>query len=189
MSGTLHVLVNAKGGSGATTLAVELAKAAAREKQTVAVVDADLTGRRSMSAILDCAKEFAANRTMSVYSVARVFGVTAIELSDTLENAFAIRSEEMEKLAKSLMQQHRMTIVDCASPFTDVVRPFIQHATRIVIVMEPTMLGSNATRHLIGDLSRFGIPLGRICVATNLRSPKAEITAREIDRALGTVVG
>jgi pilus assembly protein CpaF len=189
MSGTLHVLVNAKGGSGATTLAVELAKAAAREKQTVAVVDADLTGRRSMSAILDCAKEFAANRTMSIYSVARVFGVTAIELSDTLENAYAIRSEEMEKLAKSLMQQHRMTIVDCASPFTDIVRPFIQHATRIVIVMEPTMLGSNATRHLIGDLSRFGIPLGRICVATNLRSPKAEITAREIDRALGTVVG
>ena len=189
MSGTLHVLVNAKGGSGATTLAVELAKTAAREKQTVAVVDADLTGRRSMSAILDCTKEFAANRTMSVYSVARVFGVTAIELSDSLENSFAIRADEMEKLATSLMQQHRLTIVDCSSPFTDVVRPFIQHATRIVIVMEPTMLGSNATRHLIGDLSRFGVPLPRICVATNLRSPKAEITAREIDRALATVVG
>ena len=189
MSGTLHVLVNAKGGSGATTLAVELAKAAAREKQTVAVVDADLTGRRSMSAILDCTKEFAANRTMSVYSVARVFGVTAIELSDSLENSYAIRPDEMDKLATSLTQQHRMTIVDCNSPFTDVVRPFVQHATRIVIVMEPTMLGSNATRHLIGDLTRFGVPLGRICIATNLRGAKAEITAREIDRALASVVG
>ena len=189
MSGTLHVFVNAKGGSGATTVAVELAKAAAREKQTVAVVDADLNGRRSMSAILDCTKEFAANRTMSVYSVARVFGVTAIELTDSLENSFAIRTEEMEKLSTSLRQQHRMTIVDCSSPFTDVVRPFVQHATRIVIVMEPTMLGSNATRHLIGDLSRFGVPLNRICVVTNNRSAKAEITAREIDRALSTVVG
>jgi pilus assembly protein CpaF len=189
MSGTLHVLVNAKGGSGATTLAVELAKTAAREKQTVAVVDADLTGRRSMSAILDCTKEFAANRTMSVYSVARVFGTTAIELSDSLENSFAIRADEMERLATSLAQQHRMTIVDCNSPFTDVVRPFVQHATRIVIVMEPTMLGSNATRYLIGDLTRFGVPLGRICIATNLRGSKAEITAREVDRALATVIG
>jgi pilus assembly protein CpaF len=189
MSGTLHVLVNAKGGSGATTLAVELAKTAAREKHTVAVVDADLTGRRSMSAILDCTKEFAANRTMSVYSVARVAGTTAIELSDSFENSFAIRAEEVERLATSLAQQHRMTIVDCNSPFTDVVRPFVQHATRIVIVMEPTMLGSNATRYLIGDLTRFGVPLGRICIATNLRGSKAEITAREVDRALATVIG
>jgi pilus assembly protein CpaF len=189
MSGTLHVLVNAKGGSGATTLGVELAKAAAREKQTVAIVDADFSGRRSMSAILDCTKEFAANRTMSIYSVARVFGVTAIELSDSLDNSFAIRSDEMGKLATSLMDQHRLTIVDCNSPFTDVARPFVQNATRIIVVMEPTMLGSNAARHLIGDLARFGIPLARINIVTNLRGAKGEITAREIDRALATVAG
>jgi pilus assembly protein CpaF len=188
MSGTLHVFVNAKGGSGSTTLAVELAKAIAREKNPVAIVDADLTGRRSMSAVLDCTKEFAANRTMSVYSVARVFGMTAIELSDSLDNSFSIRTEEMEKLATSLAQQHRITIVDCNSPFTDVVRPFVMNATRIVIVMEPTLLGSNATRHLIGDLARFGVPLPRICIATNQRGSKAEITAREVDRALATVI-
>jgi pilus assembly protein CpaF len=189
MSGTLHVLVNAKGGSGATTLSVELAKAAAREKQAVAIVDADFTGRRSMAAILDCTKEFAANRTMSVYSVARILGMTAIELSDTLENSFAIRADEMDRLAASLVGQHRLTIVDCNSPFTDIARPFVQRATRVIVVMEPTLLGSNATRHLIGDLARFGVPLGRVSIATNLRGSKAEITAREIDRALATVVG
>jgi pilus assembly protein CpaF len=188
MSAPIVVLINAKGGSGATTLALEAARALKRAGSLVALVDADLSGRRTLSVLLDAVRQFDANRTLGVYSLIATGGITAVELTDSLDNAFALRPDEVDSLVDKLTQQHDLVLVDAPAPFGAAVRPFIARASRYVIVLEPNLLGTAAARTLIGDLGKFGVPLGRIWIATNLRGGRAEINARELEKALGGTV-
>jgi len=188
MSAPIVVLINAKGGSGATTLALEAARALKRNGGVVALVDADLSGRRTLSVLLDAVRQFDANRTLGVYSLIATGGITAVELTDSLDNAFALRPDEVDSLVDKLTQQHDVVLVDAPAPFAAAVRPFIARASRYVIVLEPNLLGTAAARTLIGDLGKFGIPLARVWIATNLRGGRAEINARELEKALGGTV-
>ncbi len=185
MTGSIVVLINSKGGSGATTLALETARGLKRSGSNVALVDADLSGRRTMSVMLDSVRQFDANRTLGIYSVVPVNGITAVELTDSLDNAFALRPEEIDSLVDKLVQQHELVIVDAPAPFATALRPFVARASRFVVVLEPNLLGTSAARTLIGDLAKFGVPLNRVWIITNLRGGRAEIAARELERALG----
>jgi pilus assembly protein CpaF len=188
MSAPIVVIINAKGGSGATTLALEASRTLKRIGGPVALVDADLSGRRTLSVLLDAVRQFDANRTLGVYSLIATGGITAVELTDSLDNAFALRPDEVDSLVDKLTQQHDIVLVDAPTPFAAAVRPFIARASRYVIVLEPNLLGTAAARTLIGDLGKFGIPLARIWITTNLRGGRAEITARELEKALGGTV-
>jgi len=185
MSASVVVLINAKGGSGATTLALEASRALKRGPAAVALVDGDLSGRRTLSVLLDAVRQFDQNRTLGVYSLISSNGITAVELTDSLDNAFALRTEEIDSLVDKLAQQHETIIVDAPAPFAGPVRPFMVRASRYVIVLEPNLLGTSAARTLIGDLGKFGVPLSRIWIVTNLRGGRAEISARELEKALG----
>jgi len=182
MSSPIICLINAKGGSGATTLCIELAKATRREG-SVTIVDGDVSGRRNMAVILDVVQNFNHARASDSYSLIQTNGITAVELADSLDNAFMIRQDEIEGLVDSISGVGAV-IVDLPTPFTAVVRPFIASATRVVIVLEPNLLGTAAARSLIADLSKFGIPQERLALLTNLRGGRAEITSRELERAL-----
>jgi pilus assembly protein CpaF len=189
MASTIVVLINAKGGSGATTLAVDSARALKKMGSTaVAVVDADLSGRRTLSVLLDSVRQFDQNRSFGVYSMISTGGITAVELTDSLDNVYALRGEELESLVDKLSSQHDLVIVDAPSPFAAPARPFIARASRYVVVLEPNLLGTAAARSLIGDLAKFGIPLARVWIATNSRGGRAEISAKELERALGGAV-
>jgi pilus assembly protein CpaF len=188
VSCSIVVIINAKGGSGATTLALEAARALKRNGGPVALVDADLTGRRTLSVMLDAVRQFDANRTLGVYSLISSGGITAVEMTDSLDNAYMLRPDEVDSLVDKLTQQHDSVIVDAPQPFAAAVRPFITRASRYIIVLEPNLLGTAAARTLIGDLAKFGIPLSRIWITTNLRGGRSEITARELEKALGGTV-
>jgi pilus assembly protein CpaF len=188
VSAPIVVVINAKGGSGATTLALEAARSLKRAGGPVALVDADLSGRRTMSVMLDSVRQFDANRTLGIYSLINAGGITAVELTDSLDNTYMLRSDEIDTLVDKLTQQHDVVIVDAPTPFSAAIRPFITRASRYVIVLEPNLLGTSAARTLIGDLSKFGIPLARIWIATNLRGGRSEIAARELEKALGGTV-
>ncbi len=188
MGAAIVVLINAKGGSGATTLALEAARTLKRGSAPIALVDADLSGRRTLSVLMDAVRQFDQNRTLGVYSLIASNGITAVELTDSLDNAFALRSDEIDSLVDKLGQQHETIIVDAPAPFAGPIRPFMVRASRYVIVLEPNLLGTSAARTLIGDLAKFGIPLSRIWIVTNLRGGRAEISARELEKALGGTV-
>ena len=188
MSAPIVVVINAKGGSGATTLALEAARALKRNGPPIALVDADLSGRRTMSVMLDSVRQFDANRSLGIYSLINSGGITAVELTDSLDNTYMLRPEEIDALADKLTQQHDLVLVDAPTPFAAAIRPLITRASRYVVVLEPNLLGTSAARTLIGDLAKFGIPLARIWIATNLRGGRSEIAARELEKALGGTV-
>ena len=184
MSAPIVAFINAKGGSGATTLAIETSKVLRRGNQ-IAIVDGDLSGRRNLAVLLDTVRAFDAARSSGVYSVIDGGGMTACELTDSLDNSFMLRVEEVDALVDKLSKQHDAIMVDAPTPFVQSVRPFIVRATRFIIVLEPNLLGTAAARTLIGDLAKFGVPLSRVWIVTNLRGGRAEISVRELERALG----
>jgi pilus assembly protein CpaF len=186
MNAPIIALINAKGGSGATTLAVEVAKMMKRNG-SLAVVDGDLTGRRNMAVILDAVSAFNAARVAGAYSVIQTQGMTAVEMTDSLDNSFILRHEDIDKLVESLMH-HDAIVIDAPQPFSAAMRPFMMRCSRYVLVVEPNLLGTAAARTLLGDLQRFGVPIGRVSIVTNLRGGRSEISSRELERALGASV-
>ncbi|MBD5654145.1 MAG: hypothetical protein IAI50_03065 [Candidatus Eremiobacteraeota bacterium] len=111
MSCSIVVLVNAKGGPGATTLAVEAARDLTTTTLT-AVVDAELLGRRTMAVMLDMVRQLDSNRSLAIYSVVDNGGLTTVELTDSYDDAFALSSEGIEGLVDELSQKHELLIVD-----------------------------------------------------------------------------
>ncbi len=186
MNTPIIVLINAKGGSGATTLAAEVSQQL-KKTGTVAVVDGDLTGRRNMAVVLDIVRNFDNARAGGTFSVVRAGGITAVELTDSLDNSFMLRQDDVEGLVESL-GHHDIILVDAPAPFAAAVRPFVARSARFVIVLEPNLLGTAAARTLIGDMTRFGIPVSRMSIVTNVRSGRVEISARELEKALGSAV-
>jgi pilus assembly protein CpaF len=181
------IVVGVKGGVGATTLCVDLARAARRIKRSVTVVDADLGGRRHVAELLDGIRPLNANRGGSIYSVARVGEIDIVELVDKYDDSFALRRNELEGLANDITQDGNLVLVDAPRPFEMNVSPFVARASHVLLVMEPDHLGSASSRTMIRDLSRFGIPTAQMWLVVNERG-RSEIAVRELEKLLGLAV-
>ena len=182
MSVTTFAFINAKGGSGATTVCAELAKIM-RGDRNVVVVDGDLTGRRNMAILFDAVRTLDTARPGKNMSVATVAGLTLAELAPAYDAAFTINFDEVEQLAGTFSDASCM-LVDVPIPFAAPVRPFVVRATRFVVVTEPTLLGIASARTMIAELKRFGVPYTRIVLLTNCRDGRPTAMRAEIERAL-----
>ena len=182
------LVIGVKGGSGATTLCVDLARAARRLKREVTIVDADLSGRRHVAELIDGIRSLNANRGASIYAVARVDDIDVIELVDKYADSFALRASELEELAMRVAHDENMVLIDAPRPFESQVYPFASRASRVLLVMEPDHLGSASSRTMIRDLVRFGVPLSAMWLVVNERQGRAEIAVRELEKILGVAV-
>ena len=184
MNPPVSVFIGAKGGSGTTTLCRELARAL-RDSGNVALIDGDLTGRRSVAILLEATRNLDAARSTSPIASARVDGITIVELAERYDAAFTLDRDAVEDLAKSL-QGFNTIIVDAPEPFALAVRPFVARGTRFFLVMEPTLLGVAGAQTMLRDLQRFGIPFDRIALVTNARTDNDVIPRNEIEGLLGS---
>ena len=187
MSATFLIL-GAKGGVGATTVAVDLARAAAHGGAACTIVDADLSGRRTMATLMGAMNELDSQRSHAIYAIAKIANVTMIEVLDRYDNIFALRASELEPVATKLSRSDGLNFVDASRPFDEQIRPFSQIATHVLVVVEPNTLGASAAQRLVGDLHRFGVPAKQISLVVNLRSGRSEISAREIEKTIGASV-
>lgn len=180
----VHCLfVGAKGGSGVTSIVREVTKALQAGRST-AVVDGDLTGRRSIGILFDALKDLDGARLGSAVAIARTGGLTVAEIASSYGAGFAISVGEVERVASSL-DSLDIVLIDAPQPFAAAVRPFAARASRFFLVTEPTLLGIAGARALIAELQTFGVPLSRIAVLVNNRGEEALATRDDIERALG----
>ncbi|HLY02477.1 MAG TPA: ATPase, T2SS/T4P/T4SS family [Candidatus Cybelea sp.] len=183
----ISVFIGAKGGAGTTTLCLELARAM-REKHSVALVDADLSGNRSVAVLCEAVRSLDAERDGNTIASVRTDGITIFELADRYDAAFTLDEASVESCVGELGGFDAI-VVDAPRPFGATVRPFITRAQRFFIVLEPTLLGVAGAQSMMADLKRFGVPPGRIDLITNTRSEPAPVQRSEIERALdGKVV-
>jgi pilus assembly protein CpaF len=187
MSGTpVALLIGAKGGAGTSTLCAELARTM-RDDRSVALVDADLTGRRSLALLFEAIRQLDEARVNSSISRTAADGVTLLELTDRFDAIFTLGVETVETCASEMLR-YDLVIVDAPQPFAAAVRPFVSRATRFIVVLEPTLLGLAGAQAMLANLQRFGVPPSRMALVSNARSEADAISRSDIERALGMKV-
>jgi pilus assembly protein CpaF len=182
MSLRVFVVVGAKGGVGATSIAMQLVEDLPSAGPRF-IVDADLSGRRAVAIWYDVAKELDLGRVPGAPAVARKGPLTVVELARSYEDAFVVSAEAVEQFAQKL-PEHGLVVVDASQPFAATVRPFIMSAAKIVVIGEPTLLGVGSAHATLSALDRFGIPPARIAFTLYDLRGTAELRAREIQESL-----
>ena len=177
------LFIGSKGGSGTTTLCTELARAMGG-KGNVALVDADLTGRRSVAVHLrDRAQSRRGASRLGRYRPSRADGVTVVELVDRYDAAFTLGEATVEAFVAG-MTGFKAILVDAPQPFAADGPPVRLRARRFFLVLEPTLLGVAGAQSLLADLERFGVPADRIDLVTNARSATEPVPRKEIEGVL-----
>jgi pilus assembly protein CpaF len=186
MSNRVVSFIGAKGGSGTTTVALEVTRALRRSQQ-VAIVDADLTGRRNLAVMLDAIRRFDGHRTQDAIPFIEVEGFRAAELVDGLISSFSLRAKVVEQLSDALASCETL-IVDVPQPFAGALQPLVARTARFLIVMEPTVLGVTSARSFITD-ALANVKSELIAAVVNHREARApELSSGEISRLLGVPV-
>jgi Flp pilus assembly CpaF family ATPase/cellulose biosynthesis protein BcsQ len=178
----IFIFIGSKGGAGTTTLCRELARAM-RERHSVALVDADLTGSRSIAVLSEAVRSLDDERDATSLASVRTDGLTIVELADRYDAVYSLDERVVEKFVGD-MGGFDEIIVDAPQPFAAAARPFVSRATRFFIVLEPTLLGVAGAQSMLADLKRFGVPATRIDLISNARTEPALVQRAEIERAL-----
>lgn len=188
MTPRIYMVVGAKGGVGATTIALELIDELPSDGPRV-IVDADLGGRRAIAVSFDAVSALDLARVPGTPGTAKTNnGMTVVELARTYEDGFILTSNGVENTVGKLLASSGLIVVDSPQPFAATVRPFIARAAQIVVVTEPTLLGVASARSMFAALERFGIPNERIAFVLNNPRGIAELRRNEIQGALKTTI-
>jgi MinD-like ATPase involved in chromosome partitioning or flagellar assembly len=182
LSQRVFVVIGAKGGVGATTLAIKLVARFPTLGERV-IVDGDLSGRRSLAVWYDLSDALDITREIgSVTSASATAGMTVLEIARTYEDGLI---QTTASVARSIagLSDRALVVVDAPQPFAATIRPFVARATKFIVVTEPTPLGVGGARSLLAAMDRFGIPASRIAlVLSNIVGrdviPRADVEAQ-----------
>jgi Flp pilus assembly CpaF family ATPase len=188
MSQRVFVVVGAKGGVGATMIAIKLIEQLPAEAERV-IVDADLSGKRSLAVWYDASVDLDIGRVIGSAAITKTkAGPFVMELARTYEDGFIQTAESVIRSIERL-PKNALIVVDAPQPFAATVRPFISRAAKIVVVTEPTLMGVGAARSMLSAMDRFGIPISRIAFVLNDVRGLGDLRRSEIERALRITVG
>jgi pilus assembly protein CpaF len=187
VSARIVVIVGAKGGVGATSIAVELIASVPPERPRI-IVDADLTGRRTIGFWYDATGDLDMVRAPGLPAVAQKGGLTVMEFTHIYEDGFELQAATLEADV-ARFPHSAYVVVDAPQPFAAVVRPFIALASVIVVVTEPSLLGSAAAHSMLCAMERFGFPRDRIALVLNNPRGMRDIASAEIGKVLKVDVG
>jgi pilus assembly protein CpaF len=183
VSQRVFIVVGAKGGVGATTIATALIEQMPSTEGRV-IVDEDLSGKRSLAVWYDLSVELDLGRVVGAPSVAKTkTGLTVVELARTYEEGFILTPESVKGTIERL-PPNALIVVDAPQPFASTVRAGIARATKIVVITEPTLMGIAAARAMLSAMERFGIPTSRIVFVLNDVRGNGELAKSEIENAL-----
>jgi MinD superfamily P-loop ATPase len=188
LSRRVFFVVGAKGGVGATTIAIKLVQSFPALAERL-IVDADLTGKRSLAVWYDLSDVLDAARVIGSVTVAPAEnGTLVMELARTYEDGFNQSAATVSRAIAEL-SEHALIVVDAPQPFAATVRPFLNQATKIIVITESTVLGIAGARALLAAMDRFGIPAARIALAVSaISTGKPAYTRTEIERELNMPV-
>jgi Flp pilus assembly CpaF family ATPase len=186
MPATVLAVIGGKGGVGATTITLELAKALSKRGR-MAIVDGDFGGRRTIALMLDAVKDLdeARDEANNLSFATLRSGITVVELAHNIHAGFTLKPDKVEALVQNFASTNTGAIVDAPQPFAAAIRPFIVRCARYILVVEPTLLGMAGGKAMIAEMLKFGISVGQIAPVTMQRDPQPEYSKADVQKALG----
>ena len=168
--GTVIAVVGAKGGVGASTVALMAAAQLARHARTC-LVDLDVRGgdlaamtglsvRRSITDLVDIAAEASA-REVSEVMYPLPGGIALLPAPDHGEAGEAMTEAATRQVISMLRYQFDHVVLDCGSRLDDVLAMALDSADRVLVVTTPDTPAVRSVRRLTEALNRLDIARGR----------------------------
>jgi len=189
--GKIIVVYAPKGGTGATTIAVNLAIALQNEETPVAIVDANLQfgdvavflNEPVRNSILDLAPRTDELDPEVVHEVLishSSSGVKILAAPTKPEYAENVSGEQFGKVLKFLRTMFSYVIVDASSSLTDVVLAAMDSSDLVVLLTTQEIPAIKNTRLFLDLASVLGIEQNRIIFALNRFDKRISITPEKI---------
>jgi len=194
--GRVVALMPAKGGSGATFLATNLAYALAARGLRVALLDMNLqfgdvalfiTDKRPPTNIADLSRDIqrldAALLEASMMQVADHLWILAAPESP--ERSVDVRPEVVERIISLARSQFDFVILDVGRVLESVSIRALDDAELIYLVLQAALPTLNDARRLISVLGGLGYGRDKVKIVVNRASKGGDISLAEIAKALG----
>ncbi len=197
-TGRLVVLLGASGGSGTSTLAVNLAAALARESRRCALVDLH-PGAGDLAALLDlkpqhsladlCLKASRMDQAMVESAlVCHACGVSLLAPPARYDDIPLVSPHGVHKVLTLLRQLYPFTVVDLEDCFHEEQVIALRQADSVLIVFRPDFTSLRNTRRLLEHLDQLGLPQALVRLVLNRCGQAKELPTGEVEQALGRSV-
>ncbi len=195
--GKIVLVYSPKGGTGCTTIAVNLAVALHNEETRVVIVDANLQfgdvaiflNEQGKNTILDLAPrvdELDPDIVDSVMIKNAASGVHVLASPSRPENAEKINADQFSKLLRYLRQLYAYIIVDSSAYLTDVTLSVMDIADSIVLIATQDIPSIKNDRLFLDLLLTLNIPADKIAFVMNKFDKRIAISAERVGENLKT---
>jgi pilus assembly protein CpaE len=195
--GQLFTVYTAKGGLGASTLALSLAWALAHlpSRPSVALVDFSTTGA-GVRVMLDLKPLYdlgsVASRAdrldrefLRSVMIKHEQGVHVLAAADELDAGDPMSVEAAGRLLELLRQEHTYVVVDTDHHFGDQTIAALDAADRILLLTQLDVSALRSTQRTLGVFARLGYPETKVNVVVNRQSERDAIPAADAERVIG----
>lgn len=194
--GTVITVAGAKGGTGKTTIAANLAVAIRQVTgQEVAIVDGDaqfgdvavmmtLDVRRSVADL--AREETEINRlTIQPYLARHDSGVMALTAASEPDDWRALQANHVIDIAQALAETHEWVVMDTPGTMNEVVAASLNEAAIVLLVSSLDVSSIKDTKTALRILESWAVSPERVRLIVNDITRAAAVTPEDVERATG----
>src|SRR5271157_2545606 len=193
--GKIIMIYSPKGGTGCTTLAVNLAIAMHNEETRTALVDANLQfgdvavflneqGKNSVLDLAPRADELDPEIVEEVMIKHAASGMHVLAAPPRPENAEKVSADQFTKLLRYLRQMYAYVVVDTSSYLTDITLSVLDLADVVVLVTTQDIPSIKNGRLFLDLMLTLNIPIEKIAFIMNRFDKRIAITAEKVGENL-----
>ncbi len=193
--GKILMIYSPKGGTGCTTVAVNLAVALHNDESRVVIVDANMQfgdvaiflNEQGKNTILDLAPrvdELDRDTVESVMIKNAESGIHILASPSRPENAEQVNPAEFTKLLRYLRHIYAYVIVDTSTHLDDVTLSVLDVADSVILITTQDIPSIKNDRVFLDLLLTMGIPADRVAFVMNKYDKRIAITAEKIGENL-----
>lgn len=193
--GKVIMVYSPKGGTGCTTVAVNLAIALHNEETQAAIVDANLQfgdvaiflneqGKNTVLDLAPRAEELDPDIVAEVMIKHAVTGIHVLASPSRPEHGEKVNAEQFAKLLQYLRQLYAYVVVDTSTHLNDVTLSVMDIADSIVLVTTQDIPSIKNDRLFLDLMLNLSIPLEKVAFVMNKFDKRIAITAEKIGENL-----
>jgi pilus assembly protein CpaE len=189
-----------KGGVGTSTVATNVAMAAAQRKpDRVVIVDLDLQfgqvathlNVEPRQTLADVVRDEAALREaelLRTYATRHDSGLHVLAAPTGPENAALVTADHVDRILTTLLDTYDQVVIDAGSWVDERTLQVFEHAESVLFVVNPEIAALKAMTALIEYLSEAGTVAAKSSFVLNNTFGREILKARDVEQALGTKV-
>ncbi|HLO35054.1 MAG TPA: AAA family ATPase [Candidatus Deferrimicrobium sp.] len=190
-----------KGGVGTTTIATNIAMAAAQRKpDRVVIVDLDLQfgqvtthlNIEPRQTLADVVRDEAALREaelLRTYATRHDSGLHVLASPTGPEAADLITAEHVDRILTTLLDSYDQIVIDTGSWIDERTLKAFEHAENVIFVVNPEIAALKAVTALVEYLNEAGTVAVKTTFVLNNTFAREVLKLRDVETALGTKVG